>query len=89
LEAFPVDLIVSSDTGGEMLPPASPKAPSPEPVFSSILESVSTPKPYMIESAPTPAMAKFNVHNLLNGQYPPPDSGAGYLFTHISLNSDD
>ncbi len=84
-----MDLIVNSDTGGETLPPTPPKAPSPEPVFSSILEGEFTPKPYMVESAPTPAMAKFNVHNLLNGQYPPPDSGAGYLFAHISLNEED
>lgn len=83
-----MDLVINSDTDGEILPPAPPKAPSPEPGFSSILDSESAPKPYMIESAPTPAMAKYNVHNLLNGQYPPPDSGAGYLFAQISLNDD-
>ena len=84
-----MDLIINTDTDGQMLPPATPKAPSPEPGFSSILDSESTLKPYKIESEPTPAMAKYNVHNLLNGQYPPPDSGAGYLFTHISLNEED
>lgn len=84
-----MDLSISADTEGEMLPTAPRKAPSPEPGFSSILEGESTPKPYMPESEPTPAMAKFNVHNLLNGQFPPPDSGAGYLFTHIALNDED
>jgi len=62
---------------------------SPEPGFSHLLDSATDRNPYLIDPPKTVEMAKFNVHNLLNGQYPPPDSGAGYLFSHVSLNNEN
>jgi hypothetical protein len=44
--------------------------------------------PYMTPRPKTPEIAKFNAHNLLNGQFPPPDSGAGYLFSYIAMNNE-
>ncbi len=82
----PVDNVSINDPEAETLPSALPPASSPDPGFSHMLDEETSRKPHLPEAPRTPEMAKFNVHNLFNGQFPPPDSGAGYLFALISLN---
>ncbi|MFP6868190.1 MAG: hypothetical protein VCE91_02365 [Nitrospinota bacterium] len=81
-----VDITSITDTNGDALN-APPPASSPDPGFSRLLDSATGQKPSIEESPKTAEMAKFNLHNLLNGQFPPPDSGAGILYSHISLNN--
>ena len=80
-----VDIKSITDTNGDAV--NAPPPVSPDPGFSRLLDSAAGQKPSIEESPTTAEMAKFNLHNLLNGQFPPPDSGAGILFTHISLNN--
>ena len=35
-----------------------------------------------------PAVTAYNSLNLLNGKFPPPDSGAGVLFTQIAMKNE-
>lgn len=61
---------------------------SPDPAFSRIMndamESIDSP-----DSSSSPSTISFNANNLLNGQFPPPDSGAGYTFTAVSLMGEE
>ncbi|MEK6709636.1 MAG: hypothetical protein AABZ64_03575 [Nitrospinota bacterium] len=34
------------------------------------------------------AVRAYNAVNLLNGKFPPPDSGAGFLFTVVAMNQE-
>jgi len=53
-----------------------------------MLEEAS-PQPSAPEPPPVPAsIERFNSMNLLNGQFPPPDSGAGYLFITVALKNE-
>ncbi len=84
-----IEAVPNSDPSAESLAEALKKQASPDPGFSRLLEESKSPrKPYVEESPTTPAMAKYNAHNLLNGQYPPPDSGAGYLFAVVALDNE-
>ncbi len=64
-----------------------PPSASPDPAFSRIMADAmnTTETP---DAPPLPATEVYNSHNLLNGQYPPPDSGAGYTFTAVSLRDE-
>jgi hypothetical protein len=84
-----VDLVPGANSDGDSAPVAGPAAPSPDPGFSRLLDEATSRKPYLAPSSPPPSVAKYNVRNLLNGQFPPPDSGAGYLFANIALNAED
>jgi hypothetical protein len=65
----------------------SPSA-SPDPAFSRIMgEAMKSPSSH--ESSSSPTTISFNANNLLNGQFPPPDSGAGYTFTTVSLMGEE
>lgn len=59
-------------------------SPSPDPAFSRIMDEAMNagdlPDPPLL-----PARESYITHSLLNGQYPPPDSGAGFTFTAVSL----
>jgi len=83
----PADITPITDPSADALN-ALPPASSPDPGFSRLLDSATARKPFLENPPKTAEMAKYNVHNLLNGQFPPPDSGAGYLFAHISLNNE-
>ncbi len=65
-----------------------PPSASPDPAFSRIMNEAAsaaeTPEAPLLPSAET-----YNAHNLLNGRFPPPDSGAGYTFTIVSLLADE
>ena len=37
---------------------------------------------------PSPSVTAYNSLNLLNGKFPPPDSGAGFIFTVVTLQQD-
>ena len=83
-----IEDVPNADPSAESLVEALKKQASPDPGFSRLLEeSESSRRPYVEKSRPTPAIAKYNAHNLLNGQYPPPDSGAGYIFTTVALDN--
>jgi hypothetical protein len=89
MEMSEIESVPNADPDAESLAQALKKQASPDPGFSRLLEENESPrKPYVEESPTTPAMAKYNAHNLLNGQYPPPDSGAGYLFTIVVLDNE-
>ena len=65
-----------------------PLSASPDPAFSRIMnEAMNAVEP--AETPLLPATKLYNSHNLLNGQFPPPDSGAGYTFTTVSLRNDE
>ncbi|OGL60916.1 MAG: hypothetical protein A3J27_09650 [Candidatus Tectomicrobia bacterium RIFCSPLOWO2_12_FULL_69_37] len=38
--------------------------------------------------SPSPSVTAYNSLNLLNGKFPPPDSGAGFIFTVVTLQQD-
>lgn len=61
---------------------------SPDPGFSRIMDDALLAAEATQPNAPAAATAVFNAYNLLNGQYPPPDSGAGYTFTTVALHAD-
>ena len=83
------DLISGANPGEDSALVAGPAAPSPDPGFSRLLDDATSQKPYLAAPPSTPAVTSYNVRNLLNGQFPPPDSGAGYLFANIALNEED
>ncbi len=84
-----IEAVPNADTGAESMAEALKAQASPDPGFSRLLEESESPRrPYVEESRPTPAMAKYNAHNLLNGQYPPPDSGAGYMFAIVAIDNE-
>ncbi len=66
-----------------------PPSASPNPAFSRIMNDAMSaaelPEAPLLPSA----TEIFNARNLLNGQFPPPDSGAGYTSTHISLQDEE
>ncbi len=41
------------------------------------------------EKALSPAVIAYNERHLLGGQFPPPDSGVGFLHTAVSLLADE
>ena len=65
-----------------------PPSASPDPAFSRIMnEAINAAE--TAEAPLLPATKTYNSHNLLNGRYPPPDSGAGYTFTTVSLRANE
>ncbi len=65
-----------------------PPSASPDPAFSRIMnEAIEAAEP--AEAPLLPATKTYNSPNLLNGKFPPPDSGAGYTFTIGSLRADE
>ncbi len=84
-----IETTSNTDPSAKTLAEALKKQASPDPGFSRLLEESKSPRrPYVEEPPTTPAIAKYNAHNLLNGQYPPPDSGAGYLFAVVALDNE-
>lgn len=57
--------------------------------FAALLDAAGAPGGEAAEpDAPSQAVAAYNVLNLLNGRFPPPDSGAGFLFTVVAMKNE-
>lgn len=82
-----IDPIANINSGADFPSRDVPPSASPDPAFSRIMadamNTAETP-----EAPPLPATETYNSHNLLNGRFPPPDSGAGYTFTTVSLRGE-
>jgi len=78
----------NANSGTDIPSPGVPPSASPDPAFSRIMDdAVNAAEPD--ETPLLLATKTYNSHNLLNGRYPPPDSGAGYTFTTVSLKADE
>jgi hypothetical protein len=80
-------------TGFEGVPAgASPAAPPARgaggPAFSELLDAIAAEGGEPQPQGPSPTVTAYNTLNLLNGRFPPPDSGAGFLFTVVAMHQE-
>ena len=74
--------------------PASPPAPRPSGGagdfgFAGMLDEAGAPADSPGARDRSPAVNAYNALNLLNGRFPPPDSGAGFLFTVVAIMNEE
>ena len=53
--------------------------------FAGLLDAASAAYGNGGAEPPSPAVTAYNSLNLLNGKFPPPDSGAGFIFTVVAI----
>ncbi|MEE9275337.1 MAG: hypothetical protein V3V62_08535 [bacterium] len=78
----PVPGIVESKFRTQMSAAGASRSQADAQSFSSMLKEEAASLEQIERNVP-PEVISFNVRNLFGGQYPPPDSGAGFF--HITL----